>query len=231
MPGRENEKLFIIRGKPRGPQVWFDESDRLELPFNPTEYSIDNRSVYSEAAIPGLDAPLLQYNHGEARSLSLELLLDTYTYGDQKDVRHSYIHKLESLLLVDGELHAPPPCKVVWGSLEFVGLLQELRKRYLLFLEDGTPVRARVNMTWKEYLPLVMQLRRTLRSSPDRRKARLLEEGASLWQIAYEEYGDVKYWKLLAAVNDIENPLKLTPGDELAIPALNSSVEDGDVGE
>lgn len=229
MSGRENEKLFIIRGEPRGPQAWFDESKRLELPFNPTEYSIDNRSVYSEAAIPGLDAPLFQYNHGEARSLSMELLIDTYTYGSQKDVRQEYIDKLESLLLIDGALHAPPPCKVVWGSLEFIGLLQELRKRYVLFLEDGTPVRARVNMTWKEYLPLVTQLRRTLRSSPDRRKTCQLKEGASLWQIAYEEYGHVKYWKLLADTNDIDNPLELQPGHELVIPPLDKRMEGSDV--
>lgn len=229
MPGRENEKIFIIRGEPRGPQAWFDETKRLELPFNPTEYSIDSRAVYSEAAVPGLDAPIFQYNHGEARSLSMELLIDTYTYDSQEDVRHKYIDKLEDLLLIDGELHAPPPCKVVWGSLEFIGLLQELRKRYVLFLEDGTPVRARVTMTWKEYLPLVTQLRRTLRSSPDRRKTRLLKEGASLWQIAYEEYGHVKYWKILAYANDIADPLALQPGYKLVIPPLDKPMEGSDV--
>lgn len=229
MAGREKEKLFIIRGEPRGTQSWFDEGNRIELPFNPTEYSIDKRSVYSEAAVPGLDAPLFQYNHGEARSLTMELLIDTYTYEDHEDVRQKYINKLENLLLIDGALHAPPPCKVVWGSLEFVGLLQELRKRYVLFLDDGTPVRARVNMTWKEYLPLATQLLRTVRSSPDRRKTRSLVEGASLWQIAYEEYGHVKYWKVLADANDIDNPLKLNAVHELVIPPLDKRLEDGDV--
>ena len=219
----QKNKLLIIRGKLRGPVVMFDPGDAsavLRVYFNPTEYSLDKRTGYAEGAIPGLDSPIIQFTSGQARTLSLELLLDTYTYANKEDVREKYVTRLERLSVVDGELHAPPPCKVVWGSMEFVGVLEDLRKRYVFFLDDGTPVRARVNLTFKEYIPVELQVIRTPRSSPDRRKTRLVHEGDTLWAIAYDNYGSPAYWKVLAEANDIDDPREIKPGDEIVLPPL-----------
>jgi nucleoid-associated protein YgaU len=227
MDGMGANKLMIIRGKVAGPTVVFDPRDIFVVQFNPTEYSTEKRSQYSEAAIPGLGSPVIQYGHGDAESLSIELLLDTYTTPSAKkeDVRLKYISRLERFLAIDGELHAPPPCKVVWGSLEFVGVLESLRKNYVLFTEDGTPVRVRATLSWKEYQTPLMQLMETPRFSPDRRKRHVLREGDSLWQLAYEYYGDVSRWKVIAEANDMPDPLDLPLGEELVIPALERQRE------
>jgi Contractile injection system tube protein/LysM domain len=222
MPGKR-DKLIIIRGKYRGSHVDFssrDGSATFKVCFNPSEYTVTKRASYAEAAIPGLDSPIIQFSRGEARTLSIELLLDTYTYDDGGDVRTAYVQKLQSLLLVDGELHAPPPCKVVWGSLEFVGLLQALSKRYVMFQDDGTPVRARVSLSFKEYIPVDLQLSATPRASADRQKMHTLKRGETLWQLAYEAYGDPRYWKVIAEKNNIDTPRKLTPGKGIVIPPL-----------
>lgn len=225
--GVGTNKLMIIRGRFAGPVVVFDPQDRFVVQFNPTDYSTEKRSQYSETAIPGLGSPVVQYGHGEAQSLSIELLLDTYTTPDAKkeDVRAKYISKLERFLAIDGELHAPPPCKVVWGSLEFVGVLESLRKNYILFAEDGTPVRARATLSWKEYRSAEIQVLETPRFSPDRRKRHVLREGDSLWQLAYDYYGDVSHWNLIAQANDIADPLNLSLGSEILIPALERQRE------
>ena len=222
-----SNKLIIIPGKFSGPVVVFNPQERFSVPFNPTEYSTEARSQYSETAIPGLESPVIQYGHGDAQTLAIELLLDTYTTpaARKEDVREKYIRKLESYLAVDGELHAPPPCKVVWGSLEFVGVLESLRKNYILFTEDGIPVRARATLTWKEYQSAEMQVMETPRFSPDRRKRHLLQEGDSFWQLAYDYYGDASRWNLIAEANDIDNPLDLDNGTELIIPALDRHSE------
>ena len=215
-------KLEIIRGTLEGSRATFrgGAAAVLRVIFNPTEYSLEKSNTFSEAAIPGLGSPILQYSRGQSRTLSLELLLDTYTYGRQEDVRTTYVDKLEALLAVDGELHAPPPCKVVWGSLEFVGVLENLSKRYVLFLDDGTPVRARVTLRFKEYVPVEIQIKEQPRSSPDRRKTHRLQEGDSLWQLSYRAYGEPSHWKLLASANDIDDPLCLEPGRVILIPPL-----------
>ncbi len=217
------DKLIIIRGIFQGSAVQFpshDSSATFKVCFNPSEYTISKRTSYAEAAIPGLDSPVLQFNRGEARTLSIELLLDTYTYDNGRDVRSAYLEKLQSFMMVDGELHAPPPCKVVWGSLEFVGLLEDLSKRYVMFQDDGTPVRARVTLSFKEYIPVSVQLATTHRASPDRRKVHTLKRGETLWQLAYEAYGEPRYWRVIAKENNIDTPRKLTPGMGLVIPPL-----------
>jgi hypothetical protein len=216
------DKLVIIKGQYQGSDVQFSpgERDRLEVCFNPTEYTVAKKTGYAEAAVPGLDAPIIQFSKGEARTLAIELLLDTCTYDEGKDVRTEYVQKLEEFLMVDRDLHAPPPCKVVWGSLEFVGLVDSLSSRYVMFQDDGTPVRARATVSFKEYLPVSTQVANTPRSSPDRRKVHQFKSGETLWQLAYLAYGDPARWRDIAEANGIDNPRAVKPGQHLVIKPL-----------
>jgi len=112
-------KLTITRGTYRGNQAEFggaSERDTLTVDFNPTEYAQNASTSYAEAAIPGLQAPLIQFGRGEAQTLSLELLLDTHTYGGDADIRETALRKLDGFLAVDGELHAPPPWRLREGD-------------------------------------------------------------------------------------------------------------------
>lgn len=215
-------KLTITRGAYRGAQADFSGAgaQSLTVEFNPTEYTQNATNSYAEAAIPGLDAPLVQFGRGEAETLSLELLLDTHTYGNDADIRTAQLAKLEALLAVDGHLHAPPPCRVVWGSLVFVGVLTEMQRRFVLFLANGRPVRARVTLSFKQYVPIELQMKGTPRSSPDRRQSRRVVAGERLDQISFEAYGDPRFWRRIAAANGIDDPLAIAPGRLLSIPAL-----------
>lgn len=204
-----NNKLVIIAG-----------GSTINISFNPSEYSLDKGNTFSEASIPGLGSPVLQFSSGQAKTLSLELLLDTYAYDSGEDIRKKYIEKLDKLTEIDGELHAPPICKVLWGSLEFDGVCEKVTKKYILFKDDGTPVRARVTLTFKEYIPIEIQIKRPPRSSPDRLKKYVIQEGDSLWQLSHKAYGDPYQWRFIAEANGIDNPLALEPGQELFIPPL-----------
>jgi len=223
-PGDGKDKLSIIRGKWEKNKVKFDDKSEeavIEVSFNPTEYSIDKNNVFSEASIPGLGSPIIQFNRGNVKTLSLELLLDTYTEGKGEDLKKKYIERLEKLIELDGDLHAPPPCKVLWGNLEFVGVLESLRKRYILFKDDGIPVRARVTLSFKEYIPVEIQVKQSPQSSPDRVKRYLVKEGDSLWQISHEAYGEPDCWRFIAEANNIDNPRFLEIGREIVIPPLS----------
>jgi hypothetical protein len=218
------KKLKIVRGKPVGTSAQFDESNEenvLLLPFNPTEYSIEKKNNFAQAAVLGLESPLIQYSNGDARVLSLEVMLDTYSYDNQQDLRDAYLAKIDRLLAIDGDLHAPPPCKVMWGSLQFVGVLEDARKQFTLFLDDGTPVRARVTLTFREYVPVEIQVREAPRSSPDKHKSRIVGPGEGIWYIAAEAYGDGRLWRVLADANDLDDPLRLRVGTTLLIPPLD----------
>jgi len=221
--GADTTKMTLTRGVYRGNSADFGAAgsgDTLTVDFNPTEYTIAKSNSYAEAAIPGLDHPVIQYSRGESQTLSLELLLDTLAYGDQQDIRKSHLAILERFLAVDGDLHAPPPIRIAWASLVFTGVLTEMSKRFVLFLASGRPVRARVTLSFKEYVPVEIQVRATKRSSPDKRKLHVFCDGDSLPRLAWEAYGDVRYWKLIADASRIDDPLKIAAGTLLKIPAL-----------
>ena len=56
--------------------------------------------------------------------------------------------------------------------------------------------------------------------SPDRTKYKVLDESSSLWQLAYEEYGDADEWKTIARFNGIRNPLDIRPGMTVVLPPI-----------
>jgi len=219
----QDNKIVLISGKYEGSQANFSGGTVIEICFNPSEYTLDKSNTFSEATIPGLDSPIIQFSSGQAQTLSLELLLDTYTYEKGEDIRTKYIEKLEKLVEIDGKFHAPPPCKVLWSSLEFVGVLEKMTKKYVLFKDNGTPVRARVNLSFKEYKPVEIQLKQSPRSSPDKYKKYVMIEGDSLWHLAYKAYGKAAYWRVIAEANAIDDPLLVEAGTEIRLPPLESN--------
>lgn len=107
-------------------------------------------------------------------------------------------------------------------DFKFRGILQSANKRFTMFLPDGTPVRARVDVTFKEYNPPRLQKEEDPSESSNGTKRHRVTQGDSLWSIAAAEYGDPQLWRKIAERNDIENPRTLEPGRELAIPKVGS---------
>jgi hypothetical protein len=216
------EILKIIPGVLEGGSFKFEETNKIEVCFNPTDYSVNKSNQFSEEKNRGLGSGLIQFSHGNSGSLTLKLLLDTYAVaGDTKeDVRKKYIEKLEKLIEIDGEIHAPPPCQVIWGSLVYTGVVESIDKEYILFTGDGTPVRARVTLKLKEFVPVEIQVKKYAMSSPDRRKVFTVKEGDSIWMLANKAYGDPGSWRVIAEANKIDDPKELDAGQDIIIPVL-----------
>lgn len=195
------------------------ELDSVEVLFNPTEYSLDKSVEYGEVSLPGMDTPVTQFVSGDAQTLSMDLLVDTY--GDNEDASEE-VAKLERLVSVEGKRHAPPLCKFVWGSLRFTSVVESLKSSYTLFMPDGTPARATVSLSFKRYETVSKQLKKERRESADKTKLRRVTAAHSLWSLAADEYGNPGKWRIIADANDISDPRSLEPGDELVIPPLDS---------
>ena len=205
----------------------------IEVLFNPAEYSIEKSNQYQSTNIPGLATPVSQFVSGNADTLTMELFFDTYSPSSRhrsvqpRDDVRKYTRRLADLLNIDPALHAPPVCQFVWGGplgspegIQFKAIIERLTQKFTMFLEDGTPVRATLNVTFKEYKTVAEQLKEVGRESSDRTKRRIVKEGDSLWMFAAVEYGEPRLWREIARENGIVNPLELVPGTELVIPAL-----------
>lgn len=194
-----------------------NDDERIDVMFNPSEYSLDSSNKFHWQRVQGLSQPIAQFISGEATSLSMELFFDTYEQGT--DVRKKTM-QIVSLLEVDQDSNVPPICEFVWGSLQFRGIVEKVMQRYTMFLDSGLPVRATLQVTFRSVQGIVEQFKEIPRQSADQTKQRTIKQGDQLWQIAAEEYDDPTLWREIATANGIENPSQLVAGTILIIPRL-----------
>ncbi|MFK7695881.1 LysM peptidoglycan-binding domain-containing protein [Paenibacillus sp. HJGM_3] len=196
------------KGSPNG--------DPVKVLFNPTEYSIEKSNQYHSVALPGKSAPATQFVSGNADTLTMELLFDSYEEGE--DVR-KYTGKVTSLMQIDSGLHAPPVCKFIWGKLEFKAVLEKVSQRFTMFLGTGIPVRATLQVVFKEYKTITEQVDASS-GLLDKTKQITIKSGMTLSAVAESQYGDASKWRLIAQANGISNPRKLQPGMQIKVPPL-----------
>jgi hypothetical protein len=47
--------------------------DSFQVLFNPSQYTLEKANQNAEIGVPGLGSPILQYVHGNTRSLTMDL--------------------------------------------------------------------------------------------------------------------------------------------------------------
>ena len=196
-----------------------NKDQRIEVLFNPTEYNVEYSARFQESAPPGLSNPILQFVSGNAQVLTMDLLFDTYTDGHGADVS-VVTQRFTGLVAIDGSTHAPPRVKFRWGVFQFVAVVEKVSQRFTMFRSDGTPVRATLNVTFRQYKSLAEQLQDPRRNSADKTKRRVLEAHDSIWLLAAREYGEPRFWRLIASSNDIDDPRRIEPGRVLVLPPI-----------
>jgi nucleoid-associated protein YgaU len=209
--------------------------------FNPSSYSISKTVTWEASASDDessspktnvtLNAPLLQFGGGQSRTLSLKLFFDVTDYpvvnGEKiKDVR-KLTNKLVKLTLKEraGNKEQPPPvCRISWGEsnsknmdFPFVGVVESLTQEFTLFDADGHPLRANLDVTFKEFLKPEEDKRR---NDPEY-TTRVVKRGDTLSSIAAEMLGDPARWRIIADANQLDNPRALETGMSLSIPKVS----------
>lgn len=196
--------------------------------FNPEDYTVNRANNFAPIAIPGLSSPLLQFSHGEMKTLQMDLFFDsrekhavgnrtrTEANGDVREVLKDFL----DLMNINPQTHAPPVLLFLWGSLRFRCVLASANQKYTMFREDGCPVRATVTVTFNEYTNAEMEAKETKRATADYTKIHEVSEGETLAGIAQNTYGDPALWRPIALRNGLDDPRRLAAGQKLLIPRL-----------
>ncbi|MBI9043736.1 MAG: hypothetical protein JEZ06_04575 [Anaerolineaceae bacterium] len=204
------------------PPMW----GTIDCQFNPQSFTISKTNTYSQEQLPNYNAPTPIFSGGKPATYSLTLHFDTFSHPDRKDVRE-ITNKLLRLTLRGAGYSMfkvpyakPPSVSFVWGKISlFSAVVTSVKLTYTMFAQDGTPTRAKADIDFlqsefmDDFLPAMNP---TSRSDP--RKTRIVNSSQRLDQIAHEEYGDSRLWRLLAEANDLDDPFGLQDGQLLVIP-------------
>lgn len=230
----EKAKLYrVVSGMKMG--------DMLPVQFNPSEYQISRSVNLSRKLSVGKDQDIdkMQAAAGNFATFSATLYFDTDTdlggfdTGSLSSALKSVLlpsrHKeptevcqaIANMLKYNDEQHAPLKVRFVWGKLDFMGYVASSSISYTMFARDGTPLRAKLQLTivGEETALLQSRLQRTF-NSPNRTKERTLIEGDPLWLMAQQEYDDPAMWRTIAEANGILNPRKVSGAATLKVPSI-----------
>ncbi len=202
-----------------------DTDEEFSVLFNPSEYSIEDGSQWADQDRMG-QKPELHYTGGQRKKLTMELFFDTYE--SRTDVRE-HTWKIASLLVFNSEAHRPPKVTLSWGTgapggphadFPFTGVLETLKQQFVLFLGDGTPVRAKLSVAFLEFTLPEEELQENEPHSPDHTKVYVVKVGDTTSGIAARFYGDPRLWRPIADENRLADPRNLAAGTILAIPRI-----------
>jgi LysM repeat protein len=210
------------------------EIARVPLQFNPSSLALTKSTEWRRRpARMASQSALPEFVGSGPRSLSLEVFLDATATHD-----NSVEDKVEQLMLacvptpasLRSRKPASPWVRFEWGTTRttsFNGVLSSFSVSYTLFDVDGTPLRATCSLAIEEASVDAPGQNPTSGAREAHRTHRVVA-GDSLPQLAWREYGDTAAWRVIAAANDIDDPLVLLPGSELLIPGVDGRARDGD---
>jgi predicted Zn-dependent protease len=194
--------------------------------FNPKEYTFTKQNKWSEGKNSGKDVPQLEFSSGQPSKLKMQLLFDTYFKDQQTDVRE-YTDGIWELMMVDQNLvdpktqrARPPMVRFQWGKTwSFDAVIINISQKFILFLDDGTPVRAQLDVTFQQ-IKDSRQLRPQNPTSGGTGGEQVwtVKEGETLAWIAYKVYRDSNQWRKIAQHNRLTSVRQIAPGTVLEIP-------------
>ena len=213
--------------------VAFREPEGGELPELSVDFFLNPNSIQVVKSVK-LENPQTEGQTQETRWTAtnpIELKLGELwfdTYESRESVRSRYIDKLEKLLQYVEETHHIPCVRFVWGQFtqssnedpNYLFYVERLGVDYSMFLPDGTPVRAKVQLDLKQCQSIEKESRERAKQSPDHAKLRTVRRGETLQAIATEEYDDARQWRRIADTNGIHDPMNLEPGTKLLVPPI-----------
>jgi len=200
--------------------------EAVECMFNPKEYTFSKQNKWEEKNADKKTVAHLKFAGGAPANLKLQLLFDTTEDRSKnkagEDVRN-YTKGLWDMMSINkGKDGEPPHCRFEWGGLwSFEAVIESISQKFTLFDKSGKPLRAILDVAFKQIRDEGQYPRQNPTSGghPDER-IWTVRSGETLQGIAAEVFDDPTTWRFLAELNDVADPLRLHPGDQLLIKPL-----------
>jgi nucleoid-associated protein YgaU len=199
----------------------------IKCMFNPKEYSFAKKNKWSQPKAKGGNVPEFEFGGGDPATLTLQLFFDTFETGE--DVRAAHTDAVWKLMMIDPSLKdhttqkgRPPKVRFQWGvAWSFEAVITSITQKFTLFGEDGTPLRATLDVSFQQVKDaLFWPPQNPTSGGLGGGRQWTVKEGDSLSSIAFAEYGDPNHWRPIAEANQLVQVRRLRPGMTLEIPTL-----------
>jgi hypothetical protein len=205
------------------------QKTKFEVMLNPETYKHEYSISYSDEKALGTSGSELKFNAANEEKISFELVFDgtgvvkpATKSSKTPDVKES-IRKLNTIIYkYDGHKHEPNHVRLLWGSMIFFGRLTSINISYTLFKPDGTPLRAKVSLSFSGFMSKEEEALKADRSSPDLTHTIVIRDGDTLPLLCYRIYSDSSLYLRIARENHLSDFRNLKPGTTVVFPALQT---------
>jgi hypothetical protein len=188
--------------------------------INPESYKRDHTINYSKDKALGKLAPELKYNNYTEEKISFDIVVDGTGVVDKKKV-DDHIALLKNVVYkYNGIFHEPSIVKLLWGTMVFYGRLTAMNTTYILFDPDGNPLRAKISLSFSQYVSPKEESKRANRSSPDLTHAVTVKDGDTLPLLCHRIYSNPGLYLQVARYNALSDFRNIAPGTLLQFPPL-----------
>lgn len=188
--------------------------------LNPESYTQSFSVEYNTDQASGTPEATLKYQKSIPTTIKFNLVFDATGVVDKSitDVGKE-IQKFRKVVYdYNGNIHSPNYLKLTWGNaLVYNCKLTSMSVNYTLFKADGTPLRAKVTVDFKEYVTPTKPIKD---KSPDMTHMKTVVAGDLLPSMTFNVYGDEAHLLKVAEHNKLDSIISLQPGTKLYFPPL-----------
>ena len=194
--------------------------------FNPKEYTVSQQNNYREVETGDGNSKVELTSAGYQQLQLRQLVFDTYDLGIDVTLITRLLWELMKPVEPEGTGDdAKPTARYVafqWGTFRFVAVITSVTQKYTLFTSLGIPVRAMVDITFKQFTNRgIWPWQNPTSGGGPLDRIWTVKAGDRIDFISANVYGDSTLWRDIAEYNKLEDPFRLRPGTELAIPPQN----------
>lgn len=189
--------------------------------LNPETYSQNYDVQYNVEQGQGTPDATIKYEKSTPSTLNFDLIFDgTGVVNNKRTNLSSEISKFKKVVYdYNGNIHSPNYLKLIWGkAMLYKCRLTSLKINYTLFKPDGSPLRAKLSVSFKEFQTPSAALDK---NSPDMTHVKTVVAGDLLPSLVYDVYRDENHILKVAEHNHLDSILHLDPGMTLHFPPLN----------
>ena len=204
-----------------------DASSKVIPPYslmiNPESIKMTRSIDYNTQQVPNTSAPSQKFKSSPSSGISFDVVIDCTGIVDKDRTNMAIeVKKLETIIYTyNGKIHRPNFVKLQWGqSLTFNCVLTSFDIQYTLFKPNGSPLRAKISMSFEQYISPSTVEKKDKKQSPDVSHIVTVVKGLSLPQLCKEVWDNDLYYIKVAKYNDLNKFRHLKGGEKLIFPPI-----------